>query len=89
MHCKLHELLFWEAAGGARGPLAAADEVLAGCIDDGCGANLVHGGCNPAAAAAIVANLGWAAADVAAELAVGGKGGGGTTMGGGEEASKD
>ncbi len=43
----------------------------------------------PAEAVAIVADLGWAAADAAAELVVGVKGGGSTTMGGGEEASKD
>jgi hypothetical protein len=52
-------------------------------VDDGCIVNLVHGGCDPAAAAAIVANLGWVAVDAAAELALGGKGGEGTTTEGG------
>jgi hypothetical protein len=63
--CKLHKLLFLEAAGGSRGPSAASDEVLpcASRMDDGCVANLVHGGCDPATAAAIMADLGRAAAD--------------------------
>jgi hypothetical protein len=38
-------------------------------MDDRCVADLVHGDCDPVAAAAIVADLGWAAADAAAELA--------------------
>jgi hypothetical protein len=89
LRCKLHKLLFWEAARGAGGPSTALDEVLVGCVHDGCIANLVRGGCNPAAAAAIVANLGQVVANATAELAVGGKGGRGTTTRGGEEASKD
>jgi hypothetical protein len=67
----------------------ALDEVLAGRVDDRCVAKLVRGGCDLAAAVAIVADLGWAAADATAELAVGGKGRGGVTTGGGKEASKD
>ncbi len=65
------------------------DKVLAGHVDEGCIANLMHGGCDPAAAVAIAADLGRAAADAAVELVVGGKGGRGTTTGGGEEALKD
>jgi hypothetical protein len=57
-------------------------------MDDGCIANLVRGGCDPAIAAAIVADMGRAAADAAAELAAGGKGGEGMTTRGGEEALK-
>jgi hypothetical protein len=67
----------------------ASPPTLAGCVDDGCVANLVRRGCNPAMAAATVADLGRAAADATAELAISGKGGGDTTTGGGEEASKD
>jgi hypothetical protein len=48
----------------------------------------VCGGCNPAAAAAIVADLGLAAVDAAVELVIRGKGREGTTIGGGEEALK-
>ncbi len=63
----------------------ASDEDLpcASRMDDGCVANLVHGWCDPAAAVAIVADLGQAAAEAAAVLAGGCKGGGGTTTGGG------
>ncbi len=57
---------------------------MTGALPTWCG-----GGCNLAAAVAIVADLGQAVANTAAELAVGGKGGGGTTTGGGEEALKD
>ncbi len=58
MHCKLHELLFPEAAPEARGPSTALDEVLpcTSHMDDGCIANMVHGGCNPASAAAMTNN---------------------------------
>jgi hypothetical protein len=68
-----------------------SDKVLpcTGRVDDGCIADLVHGGCDLAAAAAIVVNLGRVVANAAAELTVGGKGGGSRTTGGGEEASKD
>jgi hypothetical protein len=52
-------------------------------VDDVCVANLVRGWCDPAAAAAVVTDLGRAAAEAAAVLTGGGKGGGGTTMGGG------
>ncbi len=38
-------------------------------MDDGCVANLVRRGFDPAVAAAIVADLGWAVADAAAEFA--------------------
>jgi hypothetical protein len=51
-------------------------------MDDETFANLVHRGCNPAMATAIVADLGWVVVDAAAEPLTGGKGGGGTTMGG-------
>jgi hypothetical protein len=47
-----------------------------------CIASLVRGWCNLAAAVAILADLGQAMVDAAAELAGGGKGGGGTTTGG-------
>ncbi len=58
--CKLHKLLFQEAAQGTRRPLMASEEVLAGRVDDGCITNLVHGGCHPATGAAIVADpSGW------------------------------
>jgi hypothetical protein len=68
--CKLHELLFLEAVRGAGGPSTALDEVLpcASHVDDWCVANLVRGGCDPAAAVAIVADLGRTAADAAVEL---------------------
>jgi hypothetical protein len=70
---------------GAGGPSTASDKALpcAGCVDDGCVADLVRGWCNPAAVAAIVADLGWAAADATAVLVGGGEGGGGTTTEGG------
>jgi hypothetical protein len=79
------------AARRTGGPSMALDKVLPcpGRVDDGCIANLVHGGCNPAATVAIVADLGWAVVDAAVELVVGGKGVGGTTTRGGEEALKD
>ncbi len=59
------------------------DKVLpcAGRVDDGCVANLVRGWCDPAAATAIVADLGRAAVDAAALLAGDGDGG----EGGGNE----
>ncbi len=68
--CKLHELLFPEAVRGAVGPLTALDKILpcVGRMDDRCVADLVHGGCNPVTAAAILADLGRAAVDAAAEL---------------------
>jgi hypothetical protein len=69
---------------GAGGAWTTSDVVptCANHVDDGCVADLVRGGCNPAAAAAIVVNLGWVMVDAAAELVGGGEGGGGTTMGG-------
>jgi hypothetical protein len=64
---------------GAREPSMASDEDLpcTGHVDDGCIANLVRGWCDLATAAAIVADLGWAAVDATAVLAGGGEGGGG------------
>jgi hypothetical protein len=59
------------------------DLPCAGCVDDVCVANLVQGWCYPVAAAAIMADLEWAAVDATAVLAGGGKGRGGTTTGGG------
>jgi hypothetical protein len=53
------------------------------CMDDGCVAILVRRWSDPAAAAAIVTDLGRVVADVAAVLTGGGKGGGGMTTGGG------
>ncbi|KAL3778569.1 hypothetical protein ACHAW5_007024 [Stephanodiscus triporus] len=66
--CKLRELLSPPSSSSS---VAASDEVLP-CdarVDDGCVADLVRGGCEPAEAAAIVAALGRAAADAARELA--------------------
>ena len=70
--------------------MTASDKIMlcTGCVDDRCVVDLIPKGCNPAAAMAIVADLGQAAADAAAKLAGGGEGGGGTTTGGGG-ASKD
>ena len=64
--CKLHELLHPSPS-----PSTASDEVLpcTGHVDAGCVADLVRGGCDPAAAAAIATDLGLAAARAAAELA--------------------
>jgi hypothetical protein len=56
----------------------------AGRMDDECVANLVHRWCDPATAAGIVADLGWAAADAAAVLVGGGEGGGHNKEMGGE-----
>jgi hypothetical protein len=71
---------------GAGGPSTVSDAVLpcAGCVDGRCVVDLVRGWCYPVAAMAIVADLGWAAADATAVLTGGGKGGGGTTTEGGE-----
>ena len=62
-----------------------SDRILpsAGCMDDGCVADLNCRGCNPAAAVAIEADLGRAAADAATELVGGGEGEGDMTTGGG------
>jgi hypothetical protein len=58
-------------------------------VDDGCFANLVRRVCNPAAATAIVVDLGWVVIDAAAELTGGGKGGRAQQWEGGEGASKE
>ena len=63
----------------------ASDKILpsAGHVDGWCVVDLVCRGCNPATAVAIMAALGRAMADTAAELVVGGEGGEDKTMGGG------
>ena len=67
----------------------ASDKILpsAGRLDGWCVVDLVCRGCNPATAVAIMAALGRAMADTAAELVVGGEGGEDMTigMGGGIE----
>ena len=67
--CKLHELLHPEA-GPSSPSSPPSDEVLprTGHVDAGCVADLVRGGCDPAAAADIATALGLAAARAAAEL---------------------
>jgi len=70
--CKLHELLHPSSSSSpSPSPSTASDEVLpcTGHVDAGCVADLVRGGCDPAAAAAIATALGLAAAGAAAELA--------------------
>jgi hypothetical protein len=40
LHCKLHKLLFWEAARGGRGAIDGIRQDPCGRMDDGCITNL-------------------------------------------------